>query len=301
MTTLEVVCAVEGAYTPHSAAMLHSVLANRGDADVRVHYLHDAAVPLEGDSALAGMVERNGGSISFIPVDDALVAGLPTVGFTGKATWYRILLEDLLPEVDRALCLDADLIAADSLLPLWSTDLADSYLAAVTNVLDERYMRRPAELGLNPAQYFNAGVMLMNLERMRADGCAAKLRAFAVEHADELVLRDQDALNYVLAGRRLPLHPRWNCMNAIFRFAWAVYAFTPAEIDEARRSPAIRHFEGPGINKPWNYQCPFPHRELYARHRRETPWPTFKPEGRTVYRAARRQLGNLRRRLKRPG
>ena len=53
-----------------------------------------------------------GGELTFVGVPDERVDGLPTEGFTRKATWYRIFLPELLPDVDRVLYLDADLIVA---------------------------------------------------------------------------------------------------------------------------------------------------------------------------------------------
>lgn len=293
---LEVACAVEGEYAFHSAAMLRSVLENRGDSPVRIHYLHGDDLPPDFARPLAEMVgAETGCSISFVEVEDERCRGLPIEGFTGKATWYRIFLPELLPDVDRILSLDVDLIALDPLSPLWATDLEGAYLGAVTNVLAPKYMNRPADLGLNPRSYFNAGVMLMDLHLMRTDGCTERIRRYAVDHAPELALRDQDALNFVLAENRLPLHPRWNAMNALFRFPWSAYVFSPGEIEEAQLGPAIRHFEGPGPNKPWHYLCDRKARAQYATNRLQTPWPAFRQEGRTLKSVIRRHLSRFRR------
>src|SRR5437879_3158835 len=79
--------------------------------------------------------------------------------------WYRIFLPELLPELDRVLYLDADVIVVDSLIPLWNVDLSEDYLAAVTNVFQAAHVHRPVELGLaGPRAYFNSGVMVLNLE-----------------------------------------------------------------------------------------------------------------------------------------
>ena len=204
---------------PHSAAMLHSVLAHAADRDVRVHYLHGPSLPAGDRERLAQMTARQGGEVSFREVPEGLVRGLPTEGFTLEATWYRIFLPDLLPDVDRILFLDADLLALQPLTPLWETDISEHYLAAVTNVFQADHLFRAEQLGFDrPDTYFNAGVMLLNLDLMRRDGCAAAMRDYGVAHSGELMFRDQDVLNAVLAGRRLSLHPRWNCMNSFREF-----------------------------------------------------------------------------------
>jgi lipopolysaccharide biosynthesis glycosyltransferase len=260
--------------------MLHSVLAHNAERGVEIHFMHGPDVSRRSEEQLTEMVEREGGRISFLRIPDERVEGLPTKGFTRKATWYRIFLPELRPDVDRVLYLDADLIALEPLDELWETDMGDSYVAAVTNVFEHHYAHRPAELGLaGPHVYFNAGVLLMNLDLMRRDDCSQRLLDYGVAHARELLWRDQDTLNVVLGHRRLELRPRWNCMNAVLWFPWAREVFGEEAVEEALRAPAIRHFEGPRQCKPWHYLCERPSREMYMRHRRETPWPRMRVTG----------------------
>jgi lipopolysaccharide biosynthesis glycosyltransferase len=254
--------------------MLHSLLSQHREHDVHVHYMHGPDISLDHEESIAGMVEREGGTISFLRVADSEIEGLPTKGFTRKATWYRIFLPELLPEVERVLYLDADLIVVDSLAPLWAIDLEGSWVGAVTNVFQDNHKHRPAELGLAGSHvYFNAGVLLMNLDEMRRDGRTAALLEFGIENAPRLEWRDQDALNVVLGERRLPLHPRWNSMNSFVAFPRNASVLGRLALRKALRKPAIRHFEGPEQNKPWHPECRPELRELYMRHRRETPWP----------------------------
>jgi lipopolysaccharide biosynthesis glycosyltransferase len=295
VSRLEIACAAEGrAYVAHCAAMLHSALTAPGGAGARVHFMHGPDLRPRDVDALAGMVRGLGGAFEPLLVGDERLAGLPTRGFTRKATWYRVFLPELRPDVDRALYLDADLLVLDDLRELWGTDLAGAYLGAVTNVFERHYLGRPAELGLaGPEVYFNAGVLLLDLDRLRADGCSRALIEYGVANRDRLLWRDQDALNVVLGHRRAPLHPRWNCMNAVLSFPWADEVFGAEAVAEARRRPAIRHFEGPDANKPWHVLCDAASRALYLQHRRATPWPRLRLQGRTprnLLRAARRPV-----------
>jgi lipopolysaccharide biosynthesis glycosyltransferase len=277
---LHIACVVEENYVAHSATMLHSLLAHAKDHEVHVHYLHPPEFPVKVLEPLRGMVEEGGGRLVPLEVGDDVSKGLPVEGFTRKATWYRIFLPRLLGELDRLLFLDCDLVVTDSVAELWQTDVGDGYVAAVTNVFMVEHLFRVDELGLaDPRDYFNAGVMLMNLEAMRRDGCTEAMYEYGTRHASELVFRDQDVLNVILGKRRTALHPRWNVMNSVVGFPYSPYVLGVRAVDEARRDPAIRHFEGPGLNKPWHAACDFEGRELYAEHRRHTPWPDFELEG----------------------
>ncbi|HET8673293.1 MAG TPA: glycosyltransferase family 8 protein [Thermoleophilaceae bacterium] len=273
---MQIACAAEGReYVAHSAAMLHSVLAQHAAGSVRVTYMHGPDVSARDRRLLAGMVEEAGGEIRYLRIPNRWLRGLPTKGFTRRATWYRVFLPELLPEVDTILYLDSDLIVLAPLEELARTELNGSWVGAVTNVFQHNHLHRPAELGLaGPHVYFNAGVLLMNLAAMREDRCTQALVDYGRSHAAALEWRDQDALNVVLGERRLPLHPRWNCMNSVLYFDSARAVFGSDAVDEARRSPAIRHFEGPDANKPWHERCDSELRELYNEHRRHTPWPS---------------------------
>ena len=275
MAVLHVSCAAEGGYVPHSAAMLNSVLSHRDSYDVHVHYLHGPRFSSLHTAKLTEMVAGLSGEITFHCIPDAAVRGLPVLAQFTEAMWYRIFLPELLPDVDRVLYLDADTIVVDGLSSLWEIPLDGAYLAAVTNVFQPNHFGRPAKLGLpGPNVYFNSGVLLFNLEKMRADDCTSQMTSFARQHSPQTIeWPDQDTLNVVLGRRRVPLHPRWNCMNSVLTFPHAATAFGSVAVRQARRMPGIRHFEGPAENKPWHRACPHELRELYFEHRAQTPWP----------------------------
>jgi lipopolysaccharide biosynthesis glycosyltransferase len=273
VAVLDVSCAVRGAYVRHSAAMLHSLFAAGGGHEVRVHYLHGPGLRAASRRRLEQVAERGGGAIRFWEIADEQVAGLPVSGYFTAAMWYRILLPELLGDVERVLYLDVDTLALDSIAPLWDIDLRDAALGAVTNVFEDWSIGRPRELGLaGPEVYFNSGVLLLNLADLRATGGMQRVREVAAQGGERLRWPDQDALNLALGERRVPLHPRWNAMNSVLAFERAIEVFGAEAVAEARRAPAIRHFEGPGANKPWERGSRVAHRERYRAHLRQTPW-----------------------------
>jgi len=278
--TLHLACAADESYVGHCAAMLHSVVTRNPESAIQVHFLHDPGFSLDCQEKLRTVVEGGGGRVRFLAIEDSAVAGLPVMGRIPRIMWYRVFLPERLPEIDRVLYLDADTLAMDSLRPLWETDLGDGYVAAVSGVFEPHYADRPRALGLPEGQeYFNSGVLLFNLEAMRADRCTTRIVDFA--RGQDLLWPDQDALNVVLGGRRVHLHPRWNCMNSLFLFPQARTVFGHQMVRDACRDPGILHFEGPDLAKPWHYLSKHPFRRAYRRHRAETPWPKVAVEGRT--------------------
>lgn len=289
---LQVACAVEGAaYLRHCATMLHSLLVSQSRRPVQIHLLHGPDTSERGRQRLVAMVRELGGEITLHPVAPELLDGLPVKGFTGRASWYRVYLPDLLPDLSRIVYLDADLVVEESLDPLLAHDLEGCVVGAVTNVPQQEDRGRARRLGLaGDRDYFNAGVMVIDLDAMRAERISEEILHWARANGDRFGWRDQDALNIVLHARRHPLHPRWNCMNSIVCFEWASELLGETETEEARRRPAIRHFEGPAYAKPWHVLSPAPWRELYLTHRRRTPWPRVRPVGCTPGNLARRAL-----------
>jgi lipopolysaccharide biosynthesis glycosyltransferase len=294
VSQLHVSCAAEGEYVIHSAAMLHSLLECHPPNSVVIHYLHGPELEKQTRGKLQDMVVRSGGEVKFWEIPDKWCAGLPTDGFTRKATWYRTFLPDLLPDVSRVLYLDADVLVLESVAPLWDVDMTSSVVAAVTNVLDPQSIDRPRPLEIADSQgYFNAGVMVLNLDLMRREESARAVYEYGRAHADDLSWRDQDAFNVVLGARRVPLHPRWNCMNGILVFPSSADVLGSEAVAEALENPAIRHFEGPGPYKPWHYLCERRWRDLYQHHRRATPWPRVRLKGRNPRNMWRRARGRL--------
>jgi lipopolysaccharide biosynthesis glycosyltransferase len=134
-----------------------------------------------------------------------------------------------------------------------------------------------------PGGFFNSGVLLMDLDVMRREGCTEELLRYANDNRDALLWPDQDVLNAVFAGRWMSLHPRWNVQNSFWSWAdWALDVFSAADLREAMTSPRIRHFEGPSLSKPWHYLCPLPGRMEYRAVLAETPWANRPLEDRTV-------------------
>jgi hypothetical protein len=88
-------------------------------------------------------------------------------------------------------------------------------------------------------------------------------------------------------------------MNSFEVFPWSAYVFGARAVEEARANPGLRHYEGPGANKPWHRGCRASHREAYFEHRLRTPWPDVQMVGsdpeasgplRRIARVARRRL-----------
>jgi lipopolysaccharide biosynthesis glycosyltransferase len=298
---VEVACATDGAYLPHCAAMLHSLLAHTNPPP-QVHILVPPDLSPGSRAALTSWLDDQGASSAIHEVRDERLRAVQAQ--FSLVTWYRTLLPELLPDVNRVIHLDCDMVITDTLLPLWRLDLAGNAVAAVTNpALTLDWMERHCgALGLpSPDDYFNAGVMVLDLNELRAGNVPDRIleygianfdheRAGAVdenssrdvfiytmEHPERSLFADQDAMNALLWDRRLKLHPRWNYQRLFSRSRVRTHELTEDLVSEARTRPAIQHFEGPGHSKPWHEDADPEMSSLYQRHLRQTPWAQASP------------------------
>lgn len=275
MSAIHIVNAADPAYVPHTAAMLHSLFtANRGETFI-VHFLHQPWADPTPLQRLAALCERHGASLRASPVDRARLQGLPIEGRFPEEAWYRVLLAQLLPDVDRAIWLDSDVIVLDSIRELWTLDLGNNVLAACPNAVLYTFADMVRELGIaDRRQYFNSGVMLLNLRQMRDEQSEHALREAADRYRRWIRFADQDVLNVMYHRRYLRLPLSWNVLaHAHVNVPETIRVHGEAEYRAAIAAPKIVHFTGlPGM-KPWSYRCSHPQRDAYLRHRQLAGWP----------------------------
>lgn len=268
--TMEIVCATDGHYLRHCVAMLETLWQHNPDPELRVYLLCDSVEPAELGRAASHLRQRLP-HLCLLQASSASLDGFPVDGHATVATYFRLLLPELLPHgVQRVIFIDADTVVTDSLRPLWQTPLQDRALAAVPE-----HRLSCHDHGYRFGEYFNAGVMLIDLDRWRRSELLPRGRQFATEHPDRLRHWDQDILNHVFAGQWLPLADRWNACPHLFGltpgYDLAAYGRTAAE-QEAIDRPGIVHFAGPGRVKPWNALCTHPFRDAYRQAKALTPW-----------------------------
>jgi lipopolysaccharide biosynthesis glycosyltransferase len=268
-----IACTFDDAWVPQFATCAASIAASRGPE--RVHFIVVEGPGLSPKmAAAAGDFARDLGlSYETVVPDDQTIGSLPPAPLSGPIVWYRILLPGLLPQHDRVLSLDVDTLVLQSLAPLFAMELGDDLLAAVAAPSFGPEYREV--VGLGPSDpCLNSGVMVLNLRAMRDDEIPARALAFGHEKGGALIYAEQDALTCIARNRWRKLHPRWNALS----YLWAMEEtapedYDPVELETARSSPAIVHFEGGQITKPWYYRCSHPLRHLYRGYRAQTPWP----------------------------
>jgi lipopolysaccharide biosynthesis glycosyltransferase len=267
---MDVVCATDGNYLRHCAAMLHSLKEKNPEEQITVHLIFDN---VDRDTFIKGIgcLYDLFPSFNVLRADPELVADFPFDGHATVATYFRLLLPSLLPaNVKRVIFIDSDAIVMDQLRELWELPLEGNALAAVPD-----HWLSCRDHGYVHGDYFNAGIMLIDLEAWRRKDVMGLGRAFAKANPHRLRHWDQDVLNAVFAKEWLTLGERWNACTHLYGLL-PDFSLDPQQLTASEKlaitNPAIVHFAGPGPVKPWNARSTHPLRQHDLAAKASTPW-----------------------------
>jgi lipopolysaccharide biosynthesis glycosyltransferase len=135
-----------------------------------------------------------------------------TLPHLSKMTFARLLIPEIVPaDVSRVLYLDVDLLILGDLGALLAMPLDGKAMGAVHDRGDAKMKRGDPDFHNLPRvqDYFNCGVLLIDLDRWRAEHVPEKALAF-LEANPRTPFGDQDALNVAMDGRWKILDPKWN-------------------------------------------------------------------------------------------
>ena len=190
------------------------------------------------------------GTVYEIKMNSEFLKGAKILSHFSIEMYYRIFASEFLPaSLDRILWLDADLVVLKDLKGLYFTDLDGMSVAVCGHrerVPDEPVMNTTGveRLGLKKDDvYFNSGVLLMNLDKIRKNFIKEDVLKLIYEKEKLLVNPDQDILNLLYQDDKLVLD--WRIYNFQAHFDWNY----PNEKQWLEHSAAIVHYVGPF--KPW--------------------------------------------------
>ncbi len=129
------------------------------------------------------------------------------------ATYYRLFIAEMFPQYDKAFYFDSDMLFTGDISRLYATELGDNLVAAVREEVMEmepvfgNYAERVVGVPVN--DYFNAGMLLMNLKAFREQGIERKFIELIGKYTFR-VTQDQDYLNYLCKGHTVIVDYTWN-------------------------------------------------------------------------------------------
>ena len=177
-------------------------------------------------------------------------------GITTPA-YYRLLIPELIPEYDKILYSDVDVIFRDDLEHYYKENIDDYYFAGVDVGVSYRkdireYLKEVIKL--NPENgYYYSGNLIINSKKIRQDGIIPTFRLLA---KNKYKFQDLDVINIACNGHIKPLSPSFCLTNY-----WYSLFVTKRELLEGKYSQteiqqilekSIVHYNGA---KPWKEWC----------------------------------------------
>ena len=191
--------------------------------------------------------------IRFIKVDVKNLQLSEKLSYISIATYYRFFIPELLCEYDKCLYLDSDIIIKQDITPLLHEPIENYTLMGVRNFFlmelqPEFVEERCQECSINSlSHYVNAGVLLMNLKKLRENDLYLKM----IEEAKhkKYSYNDQDILNKFCENEIGLISVRYNFMVQYLKYKSIVSEVLEECIDSISQNPTIIHY--PTKRKPW--------------------------------------------------
>jgi len=300
---INIVAAASSNYAMQADVLFTSVCANSVNEDVHFFLMVDKDFSNENKEKLKENIEKKWGqTLDYILIDDSLIENF--LQYQSRLysyhTFYRLLIAELLPQqITKAIYLDCDIIVRHSLSDLWNIDISDYAVAAVRDA-QEAKIEQFNRLGYSYDKgYFNAGVLLANLNYWRQNKMTEKYFNLVKEKPEIIELNDQDILNYHCVDSKLFLPFTYNLQNDFMflpKYMTIDYSKYGAEIEEARLDPVVLHFSGV---RPWCKGCNHPYKDEYDRYKAMTVWrdeplqPRFETTSQRIVRFLRPSLSRL--------
>ena len=208
--------------------------------------------------------------IQYRTVGDVFDQAFEIRGITTPA-YYRLLIPEIIPEYDKIIYSDVDVIFRDDLSAIFhNTDLSNCYLGGVDSLSDlqphlcEYYNK----LGITAKGIIYSGNLIINSKKLKEDGIVARFKALS---QNNYIYQDMDVLNLVCRGK-INYMPMEFCLTTYLN-DYAVHDtsvlspyWSDAEIENAM-TKGIVHYNG---QKPWKGFCP--NFDIWWEYYRKSPY-----------------------------
>jgi len=217
--------------------------------------------------------------INWIKVDASLFAGVPATAEYPVDVYYRLAIHDILPQHDRILYSDVDVLFQGDLTSIYEMEMEDAYWAGVPleknetpslevlssqvgNPDDPKFMSGHTKFTENRNEnIFASGFMVINAKKMRADRMTEKFLKTIKKFSGRLKMFDLEVLNLACQNGTIKSLPFDYCVLEDIAIAndyrktnlypFLSRVFSDKELTYAIRRPVILHYTGANEVRVW--------------------------------------------------
>lgn len=263
--TIHVAFAFDNGYLTPFYVVLTSLFKNNKDNHIHLHVIA-TGLSSQDKAEVEQYVLANEGDITYYEIDEDQLKGLVILkdSHLQVAAYYRLFFPELVsPSIEKLLYLDTDLIVNGDLAELYATPL-DNFPVGV--VVEWSATKTRPDLGIYERdQYFNSGVLLMNLKEWREQHITQRAIQFVHLNPEKVKYADQDALNVVLFKNYYRLEGKYNRIHSD-----VPVNLTREGYREFLRDSVVVHYTNVE-NKPWYFLSRSKVRFVYHEYRKLAP------------------------------
>lgn len=239
--------AIDNDYAKFFSVALSSLVDNVSDDNFyNIHILYEG---LSEDNKQALMAfEKENVKLIFSEMNKNLAVIKDKAGTRLKCErftltiFFRLFIPVMFPQYDKAVYLDSDITILDDIAKFYNIDLGNNYLGGVVDKsvwgfkpIMDYYINAS---GIDPHEYINSGVLLMNLKELRKAKLDERFLYLHEKYEFDSCCPDQDYLNVLCKGKITFIDDVWNTM--------------PAKDQKEGEMPSLIHYNL--YEKPWHYK-----------------------------------------------
>lgn len=241
-------------YAKHAGVVIASILSNISkDSSINI-YILDGGISNKNKKGLESLKSIKNFNLNFVEINEELFdeyKKVKTHKYVTIATYYRLKLPSLLPNIDKIIYLDCDFIINSDIRQLYSFDLKGKPIAGVKDIKKKALIKNPT--------YVNAGMLIFDLQKMKDLDLENKFLEWTQKNLINITCGDQEIINEVCNGQITLLPDEWNVQSSNF-----------TNRSSYMKNPKGIHFISK--RKPWNFGSYSYHKEYYFKYLQLTPW-----------------------------
>jgi len=258
---MNIVVVVDNNYAQYVGVMLTSMFENTADSKKLKVFVIYNELSDQNKINLREVVNKYHSQIIFINEQDDY-KNYHEGSYVSKTAYLKINIPNYLSEKEEyALYLDGDIIINCDILEFEKFDIDAYYIAAVND--DNVYLA--SEVGKSIEQYFNSGVMKINLQKWREENISEKVYEYIISPMNKKNTVDQDPLNVILGDNWLKLNRAYN--------------FMPVN-HTSIKEPKLIHYAYK--DKPWHTLYSGKYKEKFEYYKKLCSWDGYNQQDRDI-------------------
>lgn len=211
----------KGTYSQHGGVTITSIFENT-KSKVIVYILHDETLTEDNRRKFIRTAEKYSQELELIDIreytkllgdDFVRISHRYTIG-----TLYRLFIPDVLPQLEKVIYVDCDVLFDMDIKEFWEIDMENNIIVGALDMpeLGGCFSFRDEKMklvlnGSRPEKYINAGVIMIDLKRMRERGNLFHIASEWILRRDRMAPSpDQDALNSIFCDDIKVISNRFN-------------------------------------------------------------------------------------------